>query len=141
MLSNQTQMFELSKKEKAEWNKKVEKLTSETAKLDTEIEEIKNNKIYENAFEWRFEFPEVLDENGDFVGFDVVIGNPPYGVKLSNIEKKYYKEIFTNIHVRTPESFNYFWGLTSVISGQNGLCNFIIPSSFLSQIEFEKQES
>jgi adenine-specific DNA-methyltransferase len=47
-------------------------------KLETEIEEIKANKIYENAFEWRFEFPEVLNDDGDFVGFDVVIGNPPY---------------------------------------------------------------
>lgn len=33
---------------------------------------------YQDAFEWRFEFPEVLDENGDFMGFDCVIGNPPY---------------------------------------------------------------
>ncbi|MDY5822090.1 MAG: Eco57I restriction-modification methylase domain-containing protein [Helicobacter sp.] len=31
-----------------------------------------------NAFEWRFAFPEVLDSNGDFLGFDLVIGNPPY---------------------------------------------------------------
>ena len=30
------------------------------------------------SFEWRFAFPEVLDNNGDFLGFDLVIGNPPY---------------------------------------------------------------
>jgi adenine-specific DNA-methyltransferase len=74
-MTNQGQLFELSKKEKAEWNAKVTKITADTQKLETEIEEIKSNKIYENAFEWRFEFPEVLDDNGDFVGFDVVIGN------------------------------------------------------------------
>jgi adenine-specific DNA-methyltransferase len=28
-----------------------------------------------------FEFPEVLNNDGDFVGFDVVIGNPPYILK------------------------------------------------------------
>jgi adenine-specific DNA-methyltransferase len=77
-MTNQGQLFEMSQKEKAEWNKKVSKLAAETRKLDAEIEEIKNNKIYENAFEWRFEFPEVLNDDGDFVGFDVVIGNPPY---------------------------------------------------------------
>ena len=77
-LTNQGQLFELSKKEKKEWNKKVKKLTEQTQKLEKEIEEIKNNKIFENAFEWRFEFPEVLNDDGDFVGFDVVIGNPPY---------------------------------------------------------------
>ncbi len=65
-LTNQGQLFEMSKKEKTDWNKKVQQLTEETKKLETEIEEIKANKIYENAFEWRFEFPEVLKEDGDF---------------------------------------------------------------------------
>ncbi|WP_051227903.1 class I SAM-dependent DNA methyltransferase [Gillisia sp. JM1] len=78
LLTNQTQMFEMSKREKATWNKKLEKLSKDSKKLETEIQEIKDNKIYENAFEWRFEFPEVLNEEGDYVGFDVVIGNPPY---------------------------------------------------------------
>ncbi len=41
------------------------------------IEEMKANRIFENAFEWRLEFPAVLNEEGDFVGFDVVMGNPP----------------------------------------------------------------
>lgn len=94
-MTNQGQLFEMSKKEKADWNKKVLQLTEETQKLETEIEEIKANKIYENAFEWRFEFPEVLNDDGDFVGFDVVIGNPPYGVKLNDREKEYLKNRFT----------------------------------------------
>jgi len=79
-MTNQQQLFEMSKKEKTAWNKKVAKLTEDTKKLETEIEEIKANKIFENAFECRFEFPEVLNDDGDFVGFDVVIGNPPYGL-------------------------------------------------------------
>jgi type II restriction/modification system DNA methylase subunit YeeA len=55
-------------------------------KLETERDDIKANKIFENAFEWRFEFPEVLNDDGDFVGFDVVIGNPPY-VQLQSIKE------------------------------------------------------
>jgi adenine-specific DNA-methyltransferase len=94
-MNNQGQLFEMSKKERADWNKKVTQLTEETKKLETEIEEIKANKIFENAFEWRFEFPEVLNDDGDFVGFDVVIGNPPYGVKLIDREKEYLKNRFT----------------------------------------------
>jgi len=124
----------VDKKALAELEKAVDKLK----KLENERDDIESNKIYENAFEWRFEFPEVLNDEGDFVGFDVVIGNPPYGVKFTEQEKSYYKESFTDIHVRTPESFNYFWGLTSNISNKDGFCNFITPSSFLSQIEFEK---
>ena len=37
-------------------------------------------------FEWRFAFPEVLDNNGDFLGFDLVIGNPPYISAPSQLE-------------------------------------------------------
>jgi hypothetical protein len=85
-MTNQTQLFDMGKKEKADWNKKMLQLTDETKKIETEIEEIKSNKIFENAFEWRFEFPEVLNDDGDFVGFDVVIGNPPY-VQLQSIKE------------------------------------------------------
>lgn len=137
-LSNQVLLFERSSKEEADWTRKVEKLAADCTKFESQIEEIKANKIYENAFEWRFEFPEVLDDNGVFMGFDVVIGNPPYGVKFGDTEKKYFKDVFTSIHVRTPESFNYFWGLTISISNQTGICNYIVPSSFLTQIEFER---
>ena len=137
-LTMQTSLFERTKTEKLVWDKQVKTLTETIIQIETELEEIRSNKIYENAFEWRFEFPEVLNDEGDFIGFDVIIGNPPYGVKFGESEKAYFKATYANIHVRTPESFNYFWGLTSCISSKNGLCNFIIPSSFLSQIEFEK---
>lgn len=60
------------------------------------IEEINNNVIYKNAFEWRFEFPEILSNDGDFIGFDVIIGNPPYvrRTDLSEIQKKEYEKRF-----------------------------------------------
>lgn len=76
--SGQTIMFELTKKGKEEWNRKLSRLTSDIKKVEDELSAIKSNKIYENAFEWRFEFPEVLNNDGDFVGFDAIIGNPPY---------------------------------------------------------------
>jgi hypothetical protein len=68
---SEQKLKQLREKEKAKLEKEIEQLSSK-------LEEIRNNKIYNSSFEWRFEFPEVLNENGDFVGFDVVIGNPPY---------------------------------------------------------------
>jgi hypothetical protein len=125
---------DLEKKRKIE----REKLEKEINKLVSHIDEIKNNKIYENAFEWRFEFPEVLNDAGDFVGFDVVIGNPPYGVKFEDNVKEFLKYSFKDVHVRTPESYNYFVKQFSIISSKNALCCLIIPSSFLNQEEFSK---
>jgi adenine-specific DNA-methyltransferase len=119
---------------------KKQKLDDKIQKLAEKIinKEDADLILYKDAFEWRFEFPEVLDEKGDFLGFDVVIGNPPYGVDFSNSEKKHYKVIFKDVHVRTPESFNYFIKRYISISANQSFCNLIIPSSFLNQIEFEK---
>ena len=72
------QLFEFSKQDKLRQEKQMKTLQAKIRKLNEEIEEIRNNKIFEEAFEWRIEFPEVLDEAGRFVGFDCVIGNPPY---------------------------------------------------------------
>jgi adenine-specific DNA-methyltransferase len=57
---------------------KLEKATQRLVKLEKEKEDILSNIIYKNAFEWRFEFPEVLNNKGEFEGFDLIIGNPPY---------------------------------------------------------------
>ena len=65
---------ELTKAQKSE----LKKLKTKLEKLESEREDVLNNKVYEDAFEWRFEFPQLLDENGKFIGFDIIIGNPPY---------------------------------------------------------------
>lgn len=87
ILNKQTSVFKESPTEIIQRKAKAKKLELAINKLNDEIEDIKNNKIYENAFEWRFEFPEVLNDNGDFIGFDVMIGNPPYVFARNSAEK------------------------------------------------------
>lgn len=53
-----------------------------------ENREAMENSIYRNSMEWMIEFPEVLDDEGRFNGFDVVIGNPPYFLYQGNSEKE-----------------------------------------------------
>jgi type II restriction/modification system DNA methylase subunit YeeA len=77
-LQDQKWIIEPTKEERKVQERKIAKLNIEIAKLNVEIEDIESGKIYKNTLEWRFEFPEVLNDAGDFVGFDVVIGNPPY---------------------------------------------------------------
>jgi hypothetical protein len=130
-ITQQTQLFEMGKKEKADWNKKVSKLTEETKKLETEIEEIKANKIFENAFEWRFEFPEVLNDDGDFVGFDVVIGNPPYIRQEELAEIKPFLEQNFKSFTGTADLFVYFIELGLNVLKQEGDFIFIVPNKWM----------
>lgn len=133
-MTNQQQLFEMSKKEKADWNKKVTQLTEETKKLETEIEEIKANKIFENAFEWRFEFPEVLNDDGDFVGFDVVIGNPPYGALFSENEKAFIKSNFQYYDYQFDIYMTFFERSYNLLKDFSQLC-FIVPNTWLLNLK------
>src|SRR5690554_302467 len=133
-MTQQQQLFEMSKKEKAAWNKKVAKLTEDTKKLEIEIEEIKANKIFENAFEWRFEFPEVLNDEGDFVGFDVVIGNPPYGALFNETEKSYIKSNYQFCDYQFDVYMTFFERSYDLLKDLSQLC-FIVPNTWLLNLK------
>ena len=77
-------------------------------------------------FEWRFAFPEVLDNNGNFKGFDLVIGNPPYGVNLTEFDKKKYREIYNSSSSDTAQLFIF---LADKILSKNGFNTFIVPKA------------
>ena len=130
-LTQQTSLFDLAKKEKDEWNKKVKDLTSKIQKLETELYEIKNNKIFENAFEWRFEFPEVLNDEGEFVGFDVVVGNPPYGVNFNRKTGQSFEANFITFNWR-GESYILFIEQSLKLLKSNGNFGFIVPDTLLN---------
>ncbi|HQV67775.1 MAG TPA: TaqI-like C-terminal specificity domain-containing protein, partial [Saprospiraceae bacterium] len=117
-----------------------EKLQKQLDKLEAEVAEQQSGKFFDdaNAFEWRFEFPEVLNDEGDFVGFDVVIGNPPYGAELYDSIKVFLKEKYTLYHTRWTDTFNYFIGHGIDISKDSANVCLIIPNNFLFQTEYEK---
>ena len=102
-----------------------QKLVSQIVKLQGEIEAEKTFFDTHKAFEWRFEFPEVLNENGDFVGFDVVIGNPPYirqeelGEVKNHLQQKYM--VFSS----GGDIFSYFYELSHSLLRKNGFFSFI----------------
>ena len=59
-------------------NKEYLLLSKQLEKAKKEFDERLKNPLYAGGMEWRMEFPEILGENGEFIGFDLVIGNPPY---------------------------------------------------------------
>jgi len=135
--SNQQGLFELSATQKKAFNKKTEKLAADIKKLETELEEIASNKIYENAFEWRFEFPEVLNDDGDFTGFDIVIGNPPYiRQEVIKEQKSYLKNGYQN-YTGASDLYVFFVERAFSILKKRGQFNFIMPNKWM-QAEYGK---
>lgn len=131
-------MFGKRTKEEEENLKRLNKTLSQAEKEKNDIE---NNKIYEDSFEWRFEFPALLNNEGNFIGFDIIIGNPPFGAKLSSDEKKIYKEYYSDVHMRTPETYCYFISLAFRLANPNGIVSYIVLNNMFFQNENEKTRS
>jgi hypothetical protein len=95
----------------------------------------KANKIFENSFEWRFEFPEVLDDEGNFVGFDVVIGNPPY-YSLSKVKEhsEYFSKANYVTYSKGADIFCLFYELGGNILKPLGFLTYITSNSWLRAI-------
>lgn len=89
------------------------------------------NERYANALEWRFEFPEVLDDEGDFLGFDCIIGNPPYirqeQIKdLKPLLQKQYQDFYNSI----ADIYTYFFALAYHLLKEKGFSAFITSNKY-----------
>ena len=91
----------------------------------------KEERLIQNAnpLEWMIEFPEVLDENGIFKGFDIVIGNPPYIVSSNKIYRGYKTY---NCH----ELYAYFFELATLLLHDQGILSFITASLYVKGYKF-----
>lgn len=119
-----------SRDDQIQWQMKVERLQKELNELQEKYED-KLKTVYNQAFEWRFEFPEVLDDNGKFVGFDVVIGNPPYIKEMNakNIFMPIRKSGLWNNYIEGKMDLWYFFLHKAFdITNKNGLISYITNS-------------
>lgn len=128
-IENLQQFGEKIKKKEKDQLKKL-KIKADAALAQKE--EIINNRIYHNAFEWRFEFPEVLDENGNYLGFDLVIGNPPY-VQLQSMGQrgKDYGKMQFDTYASMGDLYALFYEQGNIVLKKNGLLSFVTGSAWM----------
>ncbi|GAA6981758.1 hypothetical protein HpCHC60_02730 [Helicobacter pylori] len=102
--------------------------------LRKKLDDALSGREYQNAFEWRFEFPEVLDNEGNFLGFDCIIGNPPY-IDYRKIDEKtkIFLSKFSSVYKKSKEGsiFVYFIERASKLIIKHGLISFINPIAYL----------
>ena len=88
---------------------------------------------YSNAFEWAIEFPEVLSDDGVYLGFDCVIGNPPYirVQELQHDDIDYYKKKYETAWQRIDIS-TMFIELGYNLVNKDGSVSYITSNQFLT---------
>ncbi|GAA9293786.1 class I SAM-dependent DNA methyltransferase [Helicobacter pylori] len=89
------------------------------------------NERYANALEWRFEFPEVLNDEGDFLGFDCIIGNPPY-IRQEQIKdlKPLLQKQYQDFYNSTADIYTYFFALSYHLLKEKGFNAFITSNKY-----------
>jgi hypothetical protein len=93
-------------------------------------------------FHWSYEFPEVMASGG----FDVIVGNPPYGDRaLSGPERAAVRATYTHGTTVTDKDgkgsvnpSSVFIERSHLVLGRGGQMAFILPSSMTRVREFEK---
>ncbi|GAA9989402.1 hypothetical protein VN1029_03060 [Helicobacter pylori] len=99
--------------------------------LRKKLDDALSGREYHNAFEWRFEFPEVLDDEGDFLGFDCIIGNPPY-IRQEQIReiKPLLQKQYPNFYNSTADIYTYFFALSYRLLKEKGFNAFITSNKY-----------
>ncbi|WQS41404.1 class I SAM-dependent DNA methyltransferase [Helicobacter pylori] len=89
------------------------------------------NERYANALEWRFEFPEVLDDEGNFLGFDCIIGNPPY-IRQEHIKdlKPLLQKQYQDFYNSSSDIYTYFFALAFNLLKEKGFSAFITSNKY-----------
>ena len=97
------------------------------------------NNYYSNSMEWMIEFPELLDDEARFLGFDVIIGNPPY-INMQDIKdiSKFYKKLqgkgskkrYTTYDTK-GDILYLFIELGRMLVRDGGIIGFIVSNSWM----------
>ncbi|MGL2412732.1 DUF7149 domain-containing protein [Helicobacter pylori] len=99
--------------------------------LRKKLDDALSGREYQNAFEWRFEFPEVLDDEGNFLGFDCIIGNPPY-IRQEHIKdlKPLLQKQYQDFYNSTADIYTYFFALAYHLLKEKGFNAFITSNKY-----------
>lgn len=129
LLKKQSELPFGDEKEKKQWSEAINYLSNESLALKEKYE-LKLKTLYANAFEWRFEFPEVLDEEGNFHGFDIIIGNPPYFSLSKDERNSFYKSSYLTFNT-AGDIYCLFYELAERILSANGNLTFITSNKWM----------
>ncbi|GAA8678521.1 class I SAM-dependent DNA methyltransferase [Helicobacter pylori] len=117
----------LTKKQPSPIGVEANKLLIKIKECYETLENLKNSK----TLEWRFEFPEVLDDEGDFLGFDCIIGNPPY-IRQEQIKeiKPLLEKQYPDFYNSTADIYTYFFALSYHLLKEKGFNAFITSNKY-----------
>ncbi|MCF2551545.1 Eco57I restriction-modification methylase domain-containing protein, partial [Bacteroides caecigallinarum] len=98
------------------------------------LEKLKGINLAENNqfFLWHTWFSDVFSREDGRSGFDIVIGNPPYGANIDDLIPV-YELLYPNTSHGYKDIYKYFYDFSFSICKEKGIICFITPNTFLRQ--------
>lgn len=108
-------------------------------KYKQKIEDIRSNPVFEKAIEWRYEFPELLNAAGDFIGFDFIIGNPPDSQnQIMGDTTEIFKQMNYRAYKRTGDVSSLFYELGNKLLRSDYFLSYINSNSWMKSVSASK---
>ena len=135
--SDKSMRNEISKKLKEIRNRFLQTVE---LRWDVDQDVVNYKDPYHDSMEWMLKFPEGLDDEARFVGFDVVIGNPPY-INMQKLGKM--SKFYQRLPGSTPSRNRYetyhsngdiltlFFELGNMLVRKGGLVSYITSNSWM----------
>ena len=121
--------------------RRFDEVSKQFTAAQKEFDKAMQNPMFVKGLEWRMEFPEILDEEGNFVGFDLIIGNPPYifssNNSFSDSQKSYFLKTYP-LNKYQANTFGLFIELGFLLLRQGGTLSYIIPNSLLTVNQYKE---
>lgn len=108
--------------------KRIKQLKNIVKTYSKEVDTVKIPEYITQTLEWRFIFPEVINDDGEFEGFDLVIGNPPY-VSTKAISED-IKNVLNQKYEFADDLYSHFLFKAIEIAKENAIVSMITSKSF-----------
>lgn len=132
-------LFDMDESEAKMLKSKLLDAQSMVDKYKQKIEDVKSNPIFEKAIEWRYEFPELLNASGDFIGFDFIIGNPPdTQSQIMGDTTEVYKQMNYRAYKRTGDVSSLFYELGNKLLRPDYFLSYIASNSWMKSVSASK---
>ena len=104
------------------------------ARLETKLREQTNEEVYGQAVDWALMFPALQDKQGNFSGFDVIIGQPPYQPPANwSAFGPYLRQTFPEIYSARGPSYLYFIAQGMRLLREKGHACWLLPKDWLTR--------
>ena len=125
-------LFPLDKNEKLLQQERLLLLQAKIKNQEKLISTFRNHPAFEQAIEWRYVFPELLDAKGNFTGFDAMIGILPDAdvAGIGGEKANFYKRMNFKVFKNTGNISDMYCELASRLLVFEGCMTYIMSSNW-----------